>query len=260
MTAPHVWKEEEDARLRSLYRSCTIVEIAEMLGLSYYQVKRRLHFLGIKARHPGRKFTAEQEEWLVAHNHMSASEMSKGINDEFSLSTTPDEIKGWRARTKNPRPTPSRFQKGHTPFSKGKKWDEYMSPESQARSRMTTFKKGDTPHNTQPLGSISIMVGYWVMKVSHTGNQHQKWKFLHRLLWEKEKGPIPKGMNVVFRNGDRNDIRMENLMLMDRKEMARYTPMDDSEPEMQRFSEIVARVAAKVAEKMKGEEDEKQDE
>ena len=260
MTAPHVWKEEEDARLRSLYRSCTIVEIAEMLGLSYYQVKRRLHFLGIKARHPGRKFTAEQEEWLVAHNHMSASEMSKGINDEFSLSTSPDEIKGWRARTKNPRPTPSRFQKGHTPFSKGKKWDEYMSPESQARSRMTTFKKGDTPHNTQPLGSISIMVGYWVMKVSHTGNQHQKWKFLHRLLWEKEKGPIPKGMNVVFRNGDRNDIRMENLMLMDRKEMARYTPMDDSEPEMQRFSEIVARVAAKVAKKMKGEEDEKQDE
>ena len=260
MTAPHVWKEEEDARLRSLYRSCTIVEIAEMLGLSYYQVKRRLHFLGIKARHPGRKFTAEQEEWLVAHNHMSASEMSKGINDEFSLSTSPDEIKGWRARTKNPRPTPSRVQKGHTPFSKGKKWDEYMSPESQARSRMTTFKKGDTPHNTQPLGSISIMVGYWVMKVSHTGNQHQKWKFLHRLLWEKEKGPIPKGMNVVFRNGDRNDIRMENLMLMDRKEMARYTPMDDSEPEMQRFSEIVARVAAKVAEKMKGEEDEKQDE
>ena len=260
MTAPHVWKEEEDARLRSLYRSCTIVEIAEMLGLSYYQVKRRLHFLGIKARHPGRKFTAEQEEWLVAHNHMSASEMSKGINDEFSLSTSPDEIKGWRARTKKPRPTPSRFQKGHTPFSKGKKWDEYMSPESQARSRMTTFKKGDTPHNTQPLGSISIMVGYWVMKVSHTGNQHQKWKFLHRLLWEKEKGPIPKGMNVVFRNGDRNDIRMENLMLMDRKEMARYTPMDDSEPEMQRFSEIVARVAAKVAEKMKGEEDEKQDE
>lgn len=260
MTAPHVWKEEEDARLRSLYRSCTIVEIAEMLGLSYYQVKRRLHFLGIKARHPGRKFTAEQEEWLVAHNHMSASEMSKGINDEFSLSTSPDEIKGWRARTKNPRPTPSRFQKGHTPFSKGKKWDEYMSPESQARSRMTTFKKGDTPHNTQPLGSISIMVGYWVMKVSHTGNQHQKWKFLHRLLWEKEKGPIPKGMNVVFRNGDRNDIRMENLMLMDRKEMARYTPVDDSEPEMQRFSEIVARVAAKVAEKMKGEEDEKQDE
>lgn len=260
MTAPHVWKEEEDARLRSLYRSCTIVEIAEMLGLSYYQVKRRLHFLGIKARHPGRKFTAEQEEWLVAHNHMSASEMSKGINDEFSLSTSPDEIKGWRARTKNPRPTPSRFQKGHTPFSKGKKWDEYMSPESQARSRMTTFKKGDTPHNTQPLGSISIMVGYWVMKVSHTGNQHQKWKFLHRLLWEKEKGPIPKGMNVVFRNGDRNDIRMENLMLMDRKEMARYTPVDDSEPEMQRFSEMVARVAAKVAEKMKGEEDEKQDE
>lgn len=260
MTAPHVWKEEEDARLRSLYRSCTIVEIAEMLGLSYYQVKRRLHFLGIKARHPGRKFTAEQEEWLVAHNHMSASEMSKGINDEFSLSTSPDEIKGWRARTKNPRPTPSRFQKGHTPFSKGKKWDEYMSPESQARSRMTTFKKGDTPHNTQPLGSISIMVGYWVMKVSHTGNQHQKWKFLHRLLWEKEKGPIPKGMNVVFRNGDRNDIRMENLMLMNNKEMARYTPVDDSEPEMQRFSEIVARVAAKVAEKMKGEEDEKQDE
>ena len=191
---------------------------------------------------------------------MSASEISRGINEEFSLSTSPDEIKAWRARTKNPRTTPSRFQKGHVPFSKGKKWDEYMSPESQARSRMTTFRKGDVPHNVQPLGSISIMSGYWVMKVTNVGNQHQKWKFLHRPLWEKENGPIPKGRNVVGGNGDRNDIRMENLMLMNNKEMARYTPVDDSKPEMQRFSEIVARVAAKVAEKMKGEEDEKQDE
>ena len=260
MTMAHVWKDEEDARLRSLHRSYTIVEMSEMFGLSYYQVKRRLHFLGIKARHPGRKFTVEQEEWLLAHNHMSASEISRGINKEFSLSTSPDEIKAWRARTKNPRTTPSRFQKGHIPFSKGKKWDEYMSPESQARSRMTTFRKGDVPHNVQPLGSISIMSGYWVMKVTNVGNQHQKWKFLHRLLWEKENGPIPKGMNVVFRYGDRNDIRMENLMLMNNKEMARYTPVDDSEPDMQRFSEIIARVAAKLAEKMKGEEDEKQDE
>ena len=260
MTMAPVRTEEEDARLRSLHRSYTIAEMSEMFNLSYYQVKRRLHFLGIKARHPGRKFTVEQEEWLLAHNHMSASEISRGINKEFSLSTSPDEIKAWRARTKNPRTTPSRFQKGHIPFSKGKKWDEYMSPESQARSRMTTFRKGDVPHNVQPLGSISIMSGYWVMKVTNVGNQHQKWKFLHRLLWEKENGPIPKGMNVVFRNGDRNDIRMENLMLMNNKEMARYTPVDDSEPEMQRFSEIVARVAAKVAKKMKGEEDEKQDE
>ena len=59
------------------------------------------------------------------------------------------------------------------------------------------------------------------MKVTNVGHQHKKWKFLQRLLWEKENGPIPKGMNVVFRNGDRNDIRMENLMLMNNKEMAR---------------------------------------
>lgn len=226
-----------------------------MLGLSYYQVKRRLHLLGIKARYP-KNFTEEQEEWLMAHNYLSAAEMSEGLNEAFSLNTTSKEIKGWRTSSRNPRTTPSRFQKGHTPFSKGKKWDEFMPPESQARSRTTTFRKDEKPHNTLPLGSIRILSGYWVIKVSDEGTQYQKWKFIHRLLWERENGPIPDGMNVVFRNGDRNDMRIENLMLMNKKEMGRYMPVNDSEPEMQRLSEVVARLAAKIAEKTGGDNEE----
>ena len=59
-------------------------------------------------------------------------------------------------------------------------------------------------------------------------------KRLHRYVWEKEVGPIPKGFHVHHINGNKSDNRIENLSIMtatgherlhnqeqDRKEKAR---------------------------------------
>lgn len=45
-------------------------------------------------------------------------------------------------------------------------------------------------------------------------NQHYKTYFIHRLVWETFKGPVPKGMQVNHINEDKTDNRLENLNLL----------------------------------------------
>lgn len=100
------------------------------------------------------------------------------------------------------------FQKGHTPKNKGKKWKEYMSEQSQEACRLTTFKKGILPPNYKPVGwERKNKDGYWEVKVEDPN----VFKAKHRILWEQHNGPIPKGMNIVFVDGNPDNIVIENL-------------------------------------------------
>lgn len=105
-----------------------------------------------------------------------------------------------------------RFKKGHTSWNKGKKLGNTWGSE---RSRATRFKKGDLPHNTKTDGEISIRNSkgrsYKWQRISLA-----KWKEVHRLVWEKHNGPIPKGVNVQFKDGDSLNCVIENLYLVDR--------------------------------------------
>ncbi len=40
---------------------------------------------------------------------------------------------------------------------------------------------------------------------------------MHVLVWEAAHGPVPKGHAVVFRDGDRANIRLDNLDLVTRR-------------------------------------------
>src|SRR5262249_26789125 len=57
--------------------------------------------------------------------------------------------------------------------------------------------------------------GYRLIHV--TGRQVRE----HRLLWEKHNGPIPDGMIIHHRNGNKLDNRLENLELVSREEHPR---------------------------------------
>jgi hypothetical protein len=43
----------------------------------------------------------------------------------------------------------TQFKKGNVAFNKGKKREEFMTPEGMAAVEKTQFKKGRKPHNTQ---------------------------------------------------------------------------------------------------------------
>lgn len=110
----------------------------------------------------------------------------------------------------------SRWTKGNVPHNKGKK----MPSEIYQKCAPTMFKKGQTPHNTNYDGHERISKdGYIEIRV-----RLGKYMLKHRHIWEQTHGPIPKGMIVTFRDGDKLNVKLENLELITRKEgMARNT-------------------------------------
>jgi len=109
-----------------------------------------------------------------------------------------------------------RFKKGHESWNKGKRY------KAGGRSVETQFKKGQRPATWVPVGSERVTCdGIRQRKVSDTGYTPKDWESVHKLLWEEHNGPVPKGHMVVFKNRNREDIRLENLVLLSRAENAR---------------------------------------
>lgn len=111
-----------------------------------------------------------------------------------------------------------RFPKGHVPANKGLRRPGW----SAGRMCETQFKKGQLPHTWKPIGSERINAdGYRDRKVSDTGYPPRDWKGVHVLLWEEHLGPVLPGHCVCFKNGDKTDIRCDNLALLSRAERMR---------------------------------------
>lgn len=107
------------------------------------------------------------------------------------------------------------FRPGQTPWNKGKK----MTQEMRDRVSHSWFQKGQDPPTTKHDGCITVRTD------TSTGRKYKwirvakgKWQHLHRHMWEQEHGPIPKGMLIVFKDGDSLNCVLENLEMISRKE------------------------------------------
>lgn len=125
-----------------------------------------------------------------------------------------------RLRKRDTRGLPTRFKPGMTPWNKGTNYD------AGGRSPETRFKPGTLNGRAKRLyrkiGSERICAdGYLERKVTHRGVGSQRWKGVHLILWEEHHGPVPEGFAVCFVNGDKRDIRIENLELVSRQDLMR---------------------------------------
>lgn len=73
----------------------------------------------------------------------------------------------------------------------------------------------------KPIGSICSWGGSARIKVQDTGDDKKDWESLPRYMWEKHNGrKLPRGMQVVFANGDRTDYSKQNLVAVTHAEHA----------------------------------------
>lgn len=157
---------------------------------------------------------------------VSSKEMAEMVNEKFGADFTPTQMKAFRQRNGIKSGCTGWYQKGHAPGNKGKKLEEYVTdPERvrdiKARISATQFKKGQKAINEYPLGTIAVTTdGYKIRKVSMTGDLWERWEFLHRAVWEEHNGPIPEGMSVSFKDSNRLNCDIDNLMLITRGEGA----------------------------------------
>lgn len=113
-----------------------------------------------------------------------------------------------------------RFKPGQAPWSKGKRIG------SRGRSSETQFKpgvrQGVAERLYKPIGAERISRdGYLERKVNDDRPFYRRWRAVHLLLWEAAHGPVPGGHALTFVNGDRTDIRLENLALIPRGALMR---------------------------------------
>lgn len=109
-----------------------------------------------------------------------------------------------------------RFKKGQKAFNKGMKQTDYMSKESIERTLNSRFKKGHRPASYRPIGSSRLCKdGYIEIKVTDN-----KWRQEHLIVYEKEHGPVPKGLIVVHLDHDKLNNDIDNLMAISRAENA----------------------------------------
>lgn len=113
-----------------------------------------------------------------------------------------------------------RFRKGQVPANKGLRRPGWAA----GRMRETQFKKGHRGGRAgqlyQPIGAERLSKdGYLQMKVNDDLPLQRRWRAVHVLLWESAHGPVPPGHAVTFRNGDKADIRLENLVLITRRDL-----------------------------------------
>lgn len=172
-------------------------------------------------------YTEEELEFLkVNYVTYSAKELTILFNEKFNLNLTPTRIKAVMTRHKFKSGRTGCFEKGNPAFNKGLKWNDYMSSESQAKSRKTCFNSdrsiNNANHNEVPVGTERLdKDGYVLVKQPYrTGLASAKfWKYKHHIVWEEVNGTIPKGMNVIFADGNKLNCDIENLILVSNAEL-----------------------------------------
>lgn len=165
--------------------------------------------------------------WLEANRTMVISDYHRAFVERFGR----DDVsavnlhslrkrRGWRTgRT-------GQFPKGIVPANKGKK----CLPGKGGRhpnARATQFRKGNLPHNTKYAGHERLSGdGYIEISVDetnpHTGYE-RRYVLKHRWLWEKENGPVPDGMVLKCRDGNRQNTAPSNWELIPRALLPRLS-------------------------------------
>lgn len=151
------------------------------------------------------KYTDEEKafmrEFIPGHSH-------KEIRDEFERRFRPIKCSQVAAYCKNNKIRTGhtgRFVKGQVPWSKGK----HITP--KGGMLRTMFKKGNRPHNWRPVGSERINVdGYIEIKIE----EPNKWMLKHRWVWQQEHGEMPKGTMIIFKDGNKLNTDIGNLMMI----------------------------------------------
>lgn len=122
-----------------------------------------------------------------------------------------------------------RFLPGHAPANKGLRRPGW----APGRMAQTQFKPGNKPHTWKPIGTTRYSKeGYLQRKVSDTGYPPRDWIGEHILMWQKERGPVPKGFAVSFRDGDKSHLALDNFELISRRELMRRNTIHRFPPEL----------------------------
>lgn len=119
----------------------------------------------------------------------------------------------------------NRFQKGHKTWNKGMKGLQIGGEETQ-------FKKGNSPRNRKPVGTVVIRAdGYMQTKIA----EPNVWKLTHHLVWEQAGNTPPVHPFVLrFKDSNQQNCTIENLELSSKVEMMEKNSVQTLPPDLRK--------------------------
>lgn len=223
------WTIEQENLLIKEYPTAEKKRIRELFpDKSDNSIKSKATKLGLKKAVPRFRFTPEQLSELA---RIYPNTLNSDLAVYFGCSKHTIENKAFvlklkknagfiskiakeRSSDPNHGGRKSRFKKGHAPTNKGKKQTDFMTLEAIEKSKASRFKKGHIPVNAVPVGYERVdKDGYVYIKVEGK----RKLVMKHRHIWEQHNGEIPKGCNIQFKDGNRQNCSIENLYIVSRR-------------------------------------------
>jgi hypothetical protein len=155
-------------------------------------------------------YTAEEAQFLADNIcGRSMKDLWTLFNAHFGLDLSINQIHAACSNRHLRNGLDGRIRPGTIPPNKGVK-GIHCSPS-------TEFKKGSIPVNHRIVGSTRVDVdGYTWVKVL----EPNKWQLLHRIIWEEKHGTIPPRHAVIFSDGNRGNLDIDNLLLISQEELA----------------------------------------
>lgn len=200
-----------------------------------------------------RLFTDELAEFVRNNvKGLSNQRLADLINEKFDLNISRQQIRTWKKNRGLSSGLTGQFEKGHVPINKGTKGMFNVG------GNKTSFKPGHKPHNYKPVGYERIdRDGYVLVKVQDDGPWHKRWRHKHKVLWEKENGPVPKGHKLLFADGNKQNICLDNLILITDAQLARLNQNDliNNDADLTRTGIIVADLISKISERNRSQKE-----
>lgn len=207
------WTDEQQLLLRDLYPDNRTEDIAPRIGRSAKSIYAKAKQLGIKK---------------------SAAFLASGLAGRL------DGVRGGATR----------FKKGLTPWNKGTHFV------AGGRSAETRFKKGrpaTEARNYVPVGTLRVSKdGYLEQKTTDDPALYpaRRWVPVHRLVWLRERGPIPARHIVVFRPGLRTnqleEITIDRLECISLAENMRRNTFHNYGPEVAKLVQLRGAITRQI--------------
>lgn len=223
------YTKEQIDYVRSIAEGRYNDEITEMFNEKFNLNVRVVQINSMKANHgiksnvprhkPGsqkRLFTKEQELFVRENaKGISTQELVDRVNDKYGTKFTEQQMITWKTNHGVSSGLTGWFEEGQEPWNKGMKGLQIGGEETQ-------FQPGQRPVNYLDVGTETVDgEGYARIKVSDHGNYQKRFKLKHHLVWEDANGPIPEDKVLLFADGDKTNITLENLMLVTRQQLVR---------------------------------------
>jgi hypothetical protein len=216
------WTAAEDECMRQFYPQLRGKDMAEVLTRTVSSVFQRARTLGLEK---SAEFLASDRSGRIARGKQHANMKA------------------------------AQFKPGLVPWNKGRSSLE-TGTGHHPNSRRTQFRKGAmagaAQHNYQPIGSLRISAdGYLERKVT---DDHpvpaRRWVAVHRLVWEAERGPIPAGHIVRFREGMKTavleEVTADRLECITRGEHANRNHPRNRSPELAKLVQLKGAITRQV--------------